>query len=103
MAVLLEPTARFANNDFFEGKFKNDVRCGHGVLTYGSSGNVYDGLWLDDAMHGEVRRSVRLAAEREAAVPLVGRAVPIIVSVVYGRVCVSLCLPWCVCVCSERE
>ena len=38
---------------FYEGDWKNDVKSGHGVMTYHKSGDVYNGEWADDVENGK--------------------------------------------------
>jgi hypothetical protein len=43
----------------YEGEFRDNNRCGRGVLTW-PDGSFYDGDWLDDLRHG--RGALRLAS-----------------------------------------
>jgi len=35
----------------YDGEYKSDKKCGHGVYTW-ASGNIYKGDYLEDERHG---------------------------------------------------
>ncbi|KAF4046103.1 MORN repeat [Phytophthora infestans] len=42
----------YANGDEYDGDWRDDQRCGQGVMRYGSSQDVYSGRWEHDRRHG---------------------------------------------------
>ncbi|KUF84308.1 Radial spoke head 10 B [Phytophthora nicotianae] len=42
----------YANGDEYDGDWRDDQRCGQGVMRYASSQNMYAGLWENDQRHG---------------------------------------------------
>ncbi|OWZ17783.1 LOW QUALITY PROTEIN: hypothetical protein PHMEG_0008235 [Phytophthora megakarya] len=42
----------YANGDEYDGDWRDDQRCGQGVMRYASSQDVYAGQWENDQRHG---------------------------------------------------
>ncbi|KAL3660088.1 hypothetical protein V7S43_015010 [Phytophthora oleae] len=42
----------YANGDEYEGDWRDDLRCGQGVMRYSNSQGVYAGEWEEDRRHG---------------------------------------------------
>ncbi|KAG7381945.1 hypothetical protein PHYPSEUDO_005472 [Phytophthora pseudosyringae] len=42
----------YTNGDEYDGDWRDDQRCGQGVMRYASSQDVYAGQWEDDQRHG---------------------------------------------------
>ena len=40
------------DGDVYVGPFEDDIREGHGILTY-SSGKIINGIWVKDRLNGD--------------------------------------------------
>ena len=60
---------RYANGDYFEGQWANDMKNGPGLYYY-AKGAVYEGVWQEDiAKCGCYRQDARISPQEPGVLP----------------------------------